>query len=541
MIRLLWMFIYFIFLLTISHTIVCGLSADIDNESVGIAYKTGLISREQYVITCIDSYFSKADKNVAAKSLPERASGMSLTMLLKEAVQNYMFYSDKSRVVVDRFLLRPSASNNNWPWNNHIDFYLPDTVTTFKPAAEDYPHIGGRYTFWYVTHSTPDSGGHVHTATPSFVTTVAQALETSYAAIVDDMGFTAPLSDSGFSDNGGDGTRDVYLMNCGFDDLYGYTMPLSDDRTCPSYMVLDNDFDEFATGTMTAEQAMQVTVAHEFHHSVQFSINSFADVWIMEATSCWMESKVFPDVDDNIQYLNGDDGYFAMPDVSLDDDSQWYNSWIFLKYMTLMWGDQTVEDLWDYLLYSSDGMVAASSVLSSVDSDLKTAFSDFVSKNYSQSDFYPDADAYDEVRISNNQGQVLDYSSENSHLINTVTARVDHLSAVYYKYIPGADLDGERLLVEVIGEDGAAVQAVLTLKLSDGSYTEKTFTFDTNNDGYLYVDDFSESSVDEVVVQLINYSTIDDDAEIIVSGGLGLNSNLGDGDSGCFIETGLKS
>jgi len=527
--------------LTLSLSTVYGVSDKMDGESLGIAYKTGIISREQYVISLIDSYFAKRKKGVVTKSLETVDSGLSLTMLLKEAVQNYMFYSDESRVIVDRFLLRPNVFYNNWPWNSHIDFYLPATVTTFKPTLEDYPHIGGRYTFWYVTHSTPDSGGHVHTVTPSFVTAVVQAFETSYAAIVDDMGFVGPLSDSGFFDNGGDGTRDIYLMNCGFDGVYGYTMPLSDDSTCPSYMVLDNDFEEFATPSLTSEQAMQVTVAHEFHHSVQFSINSYADIWIMEATSCWMESKVYPGVDDNLQYLNGSNGYFAMPDVSLDSDVQWYNSWIFLEYMTLMWGDQTVADLWDNLLNSGDGMEAVSSVLTSVVSDLKTAFTDFVSKNYSQTGFYPDAVDYDEVRISNNQGQILDYSSDRSHAITPIIAKVDHLAAAYYKYIPGDALEGEKLLVDVYGQDGADVQAALTVKQTDGSYIEKTFTLNENNDGFMYVDDFSASSVDEVVVQLINYSTTEDDAEMIVSGGLGYKSAMDDGgDGGCFIDTVLN-
>lgn len=525
---------------TVCLSSVYGLPDKMDGESLKIAYKTGIISREQYVISLIDSYFTKKGKGAVDESLATGGSSMPLTMLLKEAVQNYMFYSDESRVVVDRFLLRPSESNNNWPWNSQVDFYLPDTVLTFTPSVEDYPHIGDQYTFWYVTHNTPDSSGHVHTVTPSFITAVAQAFETSYTTIVDDMGFTGPLSDLLFFDNGGDGKRDIYLMNCGFDGVYGYTMPLSGDRACPSYMVLDNDFAEFATDNTTAEQAMQVTVAHEFHHSVQFSINSYADIWIMEATSSWMESKVYPGVKDNIQYLNGSNGYFAMPDVSLDDYDQWYNSWIFLKYMTLSWGDQTMADLWDNLLYSSDGMLAVSSVLSSVDSNLKTAFTDFVMKNYNQAGFYPDAVDYDEVRISNNQGQILDYSSDSSHVISPVIAKVDHLAAAYYKYIPGDDLEGERLLVDVYGEDGAEVQAALTVKHTDGSYIEKTFTLNENNDGFMYVDDFSASSVDEVVVQLINYSTTDDDAEMLVSGGLGYKSALDGGGGGCFIETGLN-
>ena len=515
-----------------------GFSSEPLRENQSTECDAGSLDRESYVVKRLESFFTESgDREKARKETPGRI-GRELTMLLREALQNYMFYSDRSRAVVDRFLFRPTESSNTWPWDDENSFYLPDPVSTFKPSVEDYPHIGGRYTFWYVTHSIPDAGNRRHTTTLAFVKTVADALEYVYEAVVDELGFPGPVSDGAILDDGGDDTRDVYLMNCGSENAYGYTMPLSPNRICPSYMVLDNNFMEFASNLVSAEQAMKVTVAHEFNHAVQFSINSYADIWIMEATSCWMESRIYPEIPDNIQYLNGDDGFFAMPYASLDNDAQLYNSWIFMEYLTLKWGDQVVETIWDYLAYRSDGILAVTWFLGTVDSDLKTVFAEFVQKNYSRTGFYPESDAFDPVHMANDPGQTLDHSTDTSHLIEEATVRVDHLAAEYFRYVPGHGIEGERLLIEVHGADGRDVQAAVTVKKTDGSFAEKTIVLDDKNDGFVYVADFSNASVDEVVVQLINASTDQDETEMTVAGGLGLKSSMEKGDGGgCFIES----
>lgn len=521
-------------------------------------YKSGLISREECVVRQIESLFNTAtDGSVSKSSGHKTASGRSLTPLLKEAVQNYMFYSDESRRVVDRFLMRPDSYDDVWPWSASIPFYLPSDVRKFSPLVSEYPHIGGKYTFWYVTHSQPDSGGHVHTVDEAFVTEVAKAFEASYTDFVVDMGFPAPVSDAGQTDNGGDGKRDVYLMNCGSYGLYGYTTPITDDKTCPAFMVLDNDFEEFETSYISSLDAMRVTVAHEFHHTVQFSINSYTDIWIMEATSCWAESLVYPDVKDNIQYLNGDDGFFALPDVSLDDeDIQIYNSWIFLKYMSLLWGDEAVAQIWDYLEDTGYGMDAVSSVLEDNNKSLKESFTDFALKNYSQTGFYPDAEDYDDVHISNSNGQTLDYSSSSSHLIKTTTVRLNHLASKYYKYIPGSSLKTARLLIEVNGASSTKFSAAVIVKGKNGTFTEHPVSLNTDNDGYVYVDDFLKSVMDEVVLAVVNYSVDEENLLVSVTGGIGLNSDLdgqgdddtsdgnvtgaeGDNGGGCFVSSGL--
>ncbi len=528
-----------------------GETGNIASKELRTLYKTGLISRETYVIQQIESLFKKGSADSVSKKLSTGLiHGRSLTPLLKEAIQNYMFYSDESRNVVDRFLMRPDNDDDVWPWSASTPFYLPSEVLKFTPSGSAYPNTANKFTFWYVTHSNPDTGGHVHTSQWAFVEEVAKAFETSYTAIVNDLGFAPPVSDSGLSDNGGDGKRDVYLMNCGDYGLYGYTTLLADNPVCPAYIVLDNDFQEFETSSISALDAMRVTVAHEFHHTVQFSINSYADIWIMEATSCWAESLVYPNIPDNIQYLNGYEGFFSMPYISLDDeDYQIYNSWIFLNYMSLLWGEDVVKHVWNYLELTDDGIDAITSALSVNQSSLRETFTDFALKNYSQDGFYPDADVYDEIFISNSGGQTLNITPETASLILNTTAILDHLSAAYYKYLPGKTIADSSLLIEVNGPSGKKIQAAVTVKNLDGTFMEIPVNLNTDNDGYVNVENFTSSQTDEVVLTLVNYSSEEDHVPVEISGGIDLTSSIEDGaqtgtisgsdseNNGCFVSS----
>lgn len=515
-------------------------------DGLQMARRAGLISREDYVISRLKSRFRPQGEDFGSKSSDGGRGGREITLLLKEAVDYYSTFSAQGREYVDRLLLRPVSTSNEWPWADYFVFYLPETVLTFEPGVSEYPHIGGKYKFWYVTHATPDGEGTVHTVDPAFLYDVVEAFEASYATEVSEMGYTAPLFDADLPDNGGDEKIDVYLMNCGEFGVYGYTVPLNigSSSTRASYMVVDNDFSEFVTSTKTAEEAMQVTVAHELHHAIQFAINSNTQDWIMEATSTWMESQVYPDIDDNLQYLNGNDGFFYNTDVPLDDDYQWYNSWIWMEYMTIKWGRDSVHDVWGFLETQSNSGLAISNVISQNGSTVKSAFTEFVLKNYSQVGFYDDAAVYDDVTMENAPGQTLDYSGFQTHLVTTTQVYVDHLATAYYKFKPGDRITGENddsLLIQVYGESGYPLNAAVSVKYTDNSFSEYPLSFDVSNNGYVHVNDFNKTEVNEVVLALVNYSTSPtaDDASFWVQGGLGLSISNSENSSsgGCFIES----
>ena len=97
---------------------------------------------------------------------------------------------------------------------------------------------------------------------PDYVEEAARAVDTVYVIEVDTLGFQPPPPD------GNDGSEyDVYLVELSW--AYGYTewetQLTSNPDTWTSFMVFDNDYTGFSTPPV---DALHVTAAHEFHHSV---------------------------------------------------------------------------------------------------------------------------------------------------------------------------------------------------------------------------------------------------------------------------------
>ncbi|MCH7723103.1 MAG: T9SS type A sorting domain-containing protein [Bacteroidetes bacterium] len=151
---------------------------------------------------------------------------------------------------------------------------------------------------------------------------LAEALDSTYKFQIDFLGYNTPPGDSAANPNipsedyGGDNRYDVYISNLG-SGFYGFTQfeteiePGSSKFT--SYMVIDNDFlNYFSIGINGA----QVTVAHEFHHSIQGGNYIFRseDTFFYELTSTAMEEFVFDDVNDYYQYNSS---YFRSPETPL--------------------------------------------------------------------------------------------------------------------------------------------------------------------------------------------------------------------------------
>ena len=75
-------------------------------------------------------------------------------------------------------------------------------------------------------------------------------------------------------------------------------------RATYSYLELDNDYTNPVYQQTKGTDALRVTIAHEFHHAVQFGYYQGTDgVWWQESTSTWMEEVAYPHIDDYLQYL----------------------------------------------------------------------------------------------------------------------------------------------------------------------------------------------------------------------------------------------
>jgi hypothetical protein len=136
---------------------------------------------------------------------------------------------------------------------------------------------------------------------------VAIAADSSFNFEVNYLGYPPTPSDNG---GGGDNRCDIYITDAS--GAYGFTtadQPLGDERYT-TFIQIHYSFEGFPTEGLNA---MRVTVAHEFHHTIQMGnyILRFSDVFFHELTSVSMEEFVYDDVNDYYFYMGH---YFNHPE-----------------------------------------------------------------------------------------------------------------------------------------------------------------------------------------------------------------------------------
>lgn len=196
-----------------------------------------------------------------------------------------------------------------------------------------------------VHYVTADSQGDAPPSTdlvpingiPDQVENTLATTEYVWTQIVTLGGYLPPQSDATSPNNGGDAKLDIYLANLTDQGLYGYCT--SDDPNADgnlkvsAYCVVDNDFIGYPLPPLPS---LQVTVAHEFFHAVQFAYEAAEDAWFMESTAAWIEDEIYDSVNDNMNYIQpGAQGNpISSPWVPLDLwQSNWrsYGDWVFWK------------------------------------------------------------------------------------------------------------------------------------------------------------------------------------------------------------------
>lgn len=201
-----------------------------------------------------------------------------------------------------------------------------------------------------------------HAATADFAATAFETIE-DVAGVYTAAGFRTPLPDEGQE---GDTRTDFYLGNI---DQYGALGFCRSDADGPvvgsawyGYCGFDNDY--ASTPWLDPTAALQIAVAHEYFHAIQFAYDAEDDGWLMESTATAMEDELYDDVNDNAYFLNfgqmGDPEAFgyplAGPSTSLDVfDMNAYGNWVFWRYLTEQHPDETagvphlVREVWEAL------------------------------------------------------------------------------------------------------------------------------------------------------------------------------------------------
>lgn len=155
---------------------------------------------------------------------------------------------------------------------------------------------------------------------PDYVEECIASLDLAWLVEVDTLGYLPPPSDNGA---GGSNALDVYLQNLskagpGGSSYYGLTSLDVKIQSTPTerfttWIEVDNDFaesDRDAQGNASFAtfgiDALRVTCAHEFHHSIQSGRYGVAGVnrSLYELTSTWMEMRTWPAIRDWATYTS---------------------------------------------------------------------------------------------------------------------------------------------------------------------------------------------------------------------------------------------
>ncbi len=214
--------------------------------------------------------------NTGDLTLEDRKCGMNLVQQIKS---NLTFFSIEQQNILSKFLQRPSLPNS--------------IVSPSQYFRIHFTNIG-------------------NDAISYNINLLAQALDSSYSFEINYLGYPSPPSDGS---EGGDEKYDIYVRNLG--NLYGQTTSETNVGMSrwTSYIEIDNDFPWYSSANPPKDpiDAARVTVAHEFHHSIQMGnyapengVDPYrsADIFFYELTSTSMEEFVYDDVNDYYAYMS---------------------------------------------------------------------------------------------------------------------------------------------------------------------------------------------------------------------------------------------
>jgi len=270
----------------------------------------------------------------------------------------------------------------------HWDELSEETQQAFLEAftrwttAFTYDSPSGFFKFHYDTtgeNQVPldddDSSG-----VPDFVEKCAAYCDTTLNVHVT-QGYLLPPSDGGL---GGDEKFDVYFEDMGY---YGYAVPEGPGpepwNDYYSYLVLNNDFLGFPPNDDPEGNqygAAKVTIAHEFHHCVQYAYDLDEESWFMELDAVCMEDIVFDHTNDNYQYLGS---FFNYPEKSLmDNSSHKYSCFIWGLYLAQKFDTSLLVAIWEGARYDDVFNTLSDTLPARYGWTQDSAFADFATWNF---------------------------------------------------------------------------------------------------------------------------------------------------------------
>lgn len=335
---------------------------------------------------------------------PGRVQGCAMPQLLAtREPQAQLGAADRARV---RQLLAPAAADSTW-LSAQGRFLLSYAVAGTNAVDP--------------TDLAPADG------VPDLVQRCAEALEEAYDSFVA-TGLDVP-----------DVSVEPYPVSFEAMSAYGYATD-EGAGAAGTRIVLHNRFDIFPPNDDPEGDvagSIRVTCAHELRHAGQFVTSQWSESYWIELDAVWSEERVFPQVNDYLQYLEPSSP-IASPQTPLDNGGTGrYEDAVWELWMEDQFGLSSILDFWERRrLYPGENVLGSyDAVLSSHGSSLRHGFLAFAGNNvhtgararagfgYDEAELYPTSPlSYDSASYPAAQTSFLQHLSARFHRFSGLPA-----------------------------------------------------------------------------------------------------------------------
>jgi hypothetical protein len=423
------------------------------DDALTDALESGELTEAEYALERAQSLFQLGKVRREFGDV-ERAGPRDATLTGRDLALRLRFLRGADRALAERILSRPDDGNvvAGHAWNpaavRGVGCF-PNVCVNWVETTPDAP---------------PGADGNPLTV-PQWVFDVLEAWQDAWDREIVGREYYPPLSDATSSNAGFDDRLDVYIEDLGVDGLFGYCWtddPGADDPTVfavSAYCVVDDDYAPSQYGNEhTPNQYLDVTSAHEFHHTSQFAYDFLEDGWLMEGTATNMEEELWPDISDNVNFLR-DYSPLNRPSSPLDRsglfDSE-YGAWIFFRFLQdkVAGGNHAINrEIWERADASPNRMFGDQYSLQAVESELRQRGYDFadVFARFGRTNRLL---SYSDNAISSYPRVPITFSrmiGRQSPRTRVHSWKVNHLATRYFSFTPGRRVSSKaKLAIRVV-------------------------------------------------------------------------------------------
>ncbi len=232
---------------------------------------------------------------------------------------------------------------------------------------------------------------------PDYIDSASYFFDMVYKLYVDTIGYISPIKENIISDKD---RYQIYIMDIGNGEAAIYGATFSDSQIYSkntytryySHIYIDNNYSPTDSTILTDTaktkkrtyyetgiNALKITIAHEFHHAIQFfyGISPYAQT-LMEMTSTFMEWRVHRETYDYMQFVRNLYKNFNMYSFGNSSADVGYRYAIFGQFIYKKYGDIILKRTWQLIGVKIPDYVALDSAFREQGSDLLTEWRNFI-------------------------------------------------------------------------------------------------------------------------------------------------------------------